>query len=215
MKRVVLATLAILAVATTAWAQDIRYNFDKSANFAKYKTYKWVENKSGDKLDDLTKKDLESAIEAELAKKGLTKSPTDSADLYLAYTASVSTEKQVNTWDTGYGAGPGYYGPYGYGGWSGGSRTVDLVHDLQRHRRGGHVRRLDEAARVARRGVQGTRRQGKAGQATKEHREGVREAVQELSPTPTKGQEVDHQRVAWPAPYRRCRSAFHSDRIAV
>jgi hypothetical protein len=123
MKRVVLATLAILAVATTAWAQDIRYNFDKSANFAKYKTYKWVENKSGDKLDDLTKKDLESAIEAELAKKGLTKSPTDSADLYLAYTASVSTEKQVNTWDTGYGAGPGYYGPYGYGGWSGGSST--------------------------------------------------------------------------------------------
>ena len=52
MKRVVLATLAILAVSTTAWAQDIRYNFDKSANFAKYKTYKWVENKSGDKLDD-------------------------------------------------------------------------------------------------------------------------------------------------------------------
>jgi hypothetical protein len=123
MKRVVFAMLAILAVATTAWAQDIRYNFDKSANFAKYKTYKWVENKSGDKLDDLTKKDLESAIEAELAKKGLTKSPTDNADLYLAYTASVSTEKQVNTWDTGYGAGPGYYGPYGYGGWSGGSST--------------------------------------------------------------------------------------------
>lgn len=123
MKRVLLGVVAMLAMATVASAQDVRYNFDKSANFSKYKTFKWVENKSGDKLDDLTKKDLETAIEAELAKKGLQKTTTDSADLYLAYTVSVSTEKQVNTFDTGYGAGPGWYGPYGYGGWSGGSST--------------------------------------------------------------------------------------------
>jgi Domain of unknown function (DUF4136) len=123
MKRVFFVTLAILAVATAAWAQDIRYNFDKSADFTKYKTFKWVDNNSGDKLDDLTKKDLESAIEAELAKKGLQKSTTGTADLFIAYVASVSTEKQVNTFDTGYGAGPGWYGPYGYGGWAGGSST--------------------------------------------------------------------------------------------
>ncbi len=124
MRRVAFVTLAILAVATAAWAQDIRYNFDKSANFAKYKTFKWVENNSGDKLDDLTKKDLQSAIEAELAKKGLQKSTTDAADLYIAYVASVTTEKQVNSFDSGYRSGPGWYGPYGYGGWGGGSSTT-------------------------------------------------------------------------------------------
>ncbi len=123
MKRVLISAIAMLAVATVAWAQDVRYNFDKAADFTKYKTYKWVENSSGDKLDDLTKKDLEGAIETELAKKGLQKSTTAAADLYIAYVASVSTEKQVNTFDTGYGAGPGWYGPYGYGGWGGGSST--------------------------------------------------------------------------------------------
>jgi hypothetical protein len=123
MKRVIFAALAMLVVATVAQAQDVRYNFDKAADFSKFKTFKWVENKSSDKLDDLTQKELESAIESELAKKGLQKSATDSADLYLTYEVSVSTEKQVNTFDTGYGAGPGWYGPYGYGGWSGGSST--------------------------------------------------------------------------------------------
>jgi hypothetical protein len=123
MKRVLYATLALLAIATVAGAQDIRYNFDKSADFSKYKTYKWVENKNSDQLDDLTKRDLEAAIEAALAKKGLTKAAGDSADLYLAYEASVTTEKQVNTFDSGYAAGPGWYGPYGYGGWGGGMST--------------------------------------------------------------------------------------------
>ncbi|HUL72306.1 MAG TPA: DUF4136 domain-containing protein [Vicinamibacterales bacterium] len=123
MKRVFLIAAALLTVATMAWAQDVRYNFDKSANFSKYKTFKWVENKSGDQLDSLTKGDIQSAMEAELAKKGLQKSTTDAADLYITFAASVSTEKQVNTFDTGYGAGPGWYGPYGYGGWSGGSST--------------------------------------------------------------------------------------------
>jgi hypothetical protein len=127
MKRVLFAVLAMLAVATVASAQDVRYNFDKSANFSKYKTYKWVENKSGDKIDDLTQKELQTAIESELAKKGLQKTTTDTADLYLAYAASISTEKQVNTFDTGYGAGPGMYGPYGYGGWSGGGSSTSTT----------------------------------------------------------------------------------------
>lgn len=123
MKRVFYVTLALLAVASVAQAQDIRYNFDKSADFSKYKTYKFVENKSGDKLDDLAKKDVESSMEAELAKKGLTRASGDAADLYVSYETSISTEKQVNSFDSGYGYGPGWGGPYGYGGWGGGMST--------------------------------------------------------------------------------------------
>ncbi len=113
----------LLAVASVASAQDVRYNFDKSADFAKYKTFKLVDNKDSDKLDDLTKKQIDSAVAAGLTKKGLTQATGDTADVYVAYAASISTEKQVNTFDSGYGYGPGWGGGYGYGGWSGGSST--------------------------------------------------------------------------------------------
>jgi hypothetical protein len=41
--RVVLPLVLLLAAASSAIAQDVRYNFDKTANFAAFKTYKWVE----------------------------------------------------------------------------------------------------------------------------------------------------------------------------
>ena len=40
--RLMIPLVLMLAVAGTAAAQDVRYNFDKSANFASFKTYKWV-----------------------------------------------------------------------------------------------------------------------------------------------------------------------------
>src|SRR5690349_12039168 len=43
MKRLLtLSVCATLALAGSAVAQDVRYNFDKSANFPAFKTYKWV-----------------------------------------------------------------------------------------------------------------------------------------------------------------------------
>jgi hypothetical protein len=70
MTRIVLAGLAIVAVAA---AQDVTYNFDQTADFAKFKTYKWVEIPGGVRLDDLTSRQLTFAVEAGLATKGLTK----------------------------------------------------------------------------------------------------------------------------------------------
>ena len=122
MKLAFFAAPAILAIATVASAQDIRYNFDKAADFTKYKTFKLVENKDSDKLDDLTKKQIDDTLVAELTKKGLTAS-SGTADLYVGYQASVSTEKQVNTFDSGYAYGPGWGGPGGYGAWGGGMST--------------------------------------------------------------------------------------------
>ena len=43
---------AFLLLAGVATAQDVRYNYDKSADFTKYKTYKWVEMKTSDKDAD-------------------------------------------------------------------------------------------------------------------------------------------------------------------
>jgi Domain of unknown function (DUF4136) len=118
MKRIGWLVIAFLLVAGTAGAQDIRYNYDKSADFTKYKTYKWVDIKTSDK-DELIDKQIRSTIDAELAKKGLTVTESDTADVYIGYQLAISTEKQVNTFSSDFGYGPGW-GPYGgYGGYGG------------------------------------------------------------------------------------------------
>jgi hypothetical protein len=106
----------LLASAGTATAQDVRYNFDKQANFGTFKTYKWVALKGAAPLSDLVDRQVKSTVDAELAKKGLTKSDTETADLYIGYQAAVDQEKQYTSYDTGWGYGPGWYG----GGWYGG-----------------------------------------------------------------------------------------------
>ena len=96
-------------------AQDVRYNFDSKADFTKFKTYKWVDIKGTDKPNPLVQKQITDTIDAELAKKGLTKTDSDTADLLIGYQTAVGTEKQFNSYNTGWGYGPGWGG-----GWYGG-----------------------------------------------------------------------------------------------
>ena len=98
-----------------AIAQDIRYDFDKGKDFSKYRTYKWVPIKGADEPDELTAKQITAAIDAELASKGLTKTDSDDADLYIGYQTAIGTEKQFTSYNTGWGYGPGWGG-----GWYGG-----------------------------------------------------------------------------------------------
>src|SRR3954464_10898191 len=101
-KLFVLSTALLLFGAASALAQDVRYNFDKSANFAGFKTYKWVAIKGANQLSDLVDKQIKSAVDAELATKGLTKSEADTADLYIGYQAGVGQEKEYTSFDTGW-----------------------------------------------------------------------------------------------------------------
>jgi hypothetical protein len=124
MKRLyVLPMLLLLVGVTTAAAQDVRYNFDKDAPFASFKTYKWVTLKDAAKLNDLVDKQIKDTVDAELAKKGLTKSDSETADLYVGYQAAVGTEKQYTSFDTGWGYGPGWGGGWYGGGYGGGMTT--------------------------------------------------------------------------------------------
>lgn len=118
MRRLILLAIALLSVAvTSAVAQDVRYDFDKDKDFSKYKTYKWVSIKDADQPDELTTRQITAAIDAELAKKGLTKTDLDSADLYIGYQTALGTEKQFTSYNTGWGYGSGWgRGWYGYGG---------------------------------------------------------------------------------------------------
>jgi hypothetical protein len=119
MKKVFVLLLGLfLAGTSNALAQDVRYNFDKDANFAAYKSYKWVVLKGAAPLTDLVDRQIKGAVDAELAKKGLTKSESDTADLYIGYQAAIDQEKQYTSFDTGWGYGPGWGGGW-YGGGGG------------------------------------------------------------------------------------------------
>lgn len=118
MKKLALLALVFLVCGIgKAMAQDVRYDFDKSKDFSKYKTYKWVSIKEADQVDELTAKRLTTAIDAELANKGLTKTDSDSADLYIGFQTALGKEKQYTAFNSGWGYGPGWgAGWYGYGG---------------------------------------------------------------------------------------------------
>jgi len=117
MKKHVILAMALLFVGVgTAVAQDVRYDFDKDKDFSKYKTYKWVPIKGAQLPDDLTQKAVTSAIDAELATKGLTKTDAEQADLYIGYQTAIGQEKEFSSYNTGWGYGPGWGG-----GWYGGA----------------------------------------------------------------------------------------------
>jgi hypothetical protein len=119
MKRLMGLAAAFLAMAAVASAQDVGFNYDQQADFTKFKTYKWVQVQGGEKVDDITDSQIKAAIDKQLTAKGLTKSDADGADLYVAYQAATSSEKQLTAWNTGYGMGPGWGGRW-YGGYYGG-----------------------------------------------------------------------------------------------
>jgi len=98
--------LFLLAV-SAALGQDVRYNFDKDTDFAKFKSYKWVVLKDAPEVDNLRDKQIKETVDAELATKSLTKTDADAADLYIGYQAGIGTEKQFTSYNTDWGYGPG------------------------------------------------------------------------------------------------------------
>ena len=112
-----LAVVLLLLGGTAAFAQDVRYDYAKGTDFSKFKTYTWVVIKGADQPDELTAQRITAAVDAELSRKGLTKTDSEDADLYLGYQTAVGSEKQFTSYNTGWGYGPGWgYGWHGYGG---------------------------------------------------------------------------------------------------
>ena len=105
---------AFLLMAACAYGQEVHYNYDRSANFAAYKTYQWVEIPGGSVPDRLIDLAIKQAADEQLAQKGLTK-VEENPDLYIGYQVVINLEKSIDLWSTG-------TGPGGWGGW--GDRTV-------------------------------------------------------------------------------------------
>jgi hypothetical protein len=115
--------LSVSLFAICGFAQDVRYNFASGTDFSKYKTYKWVQIPGAEKINQMAEQQLMSSVDAELAKKGLSKTEGENADLLLGYQASVGQEKQFNSYSSGWGYGPGWGGGW-YGGMGGTTMTT-------------------------------------------------------------------------------------------
>ena len=122
-KRLVTLALAMVLTPALAMAQKTSYDYDKTANFAGFKTYALKDGtKVGQELIDAR---IVAAIEAELAAKGLTKSESN-PDLFVVYHVAFDKQQDISTFSSGYGGGYGRYG-WGYGGgWAGGTSTTQV-----------------------------------------------------------------------------------------
>ena len=116
MKKIGLSLTALsLLTVSSAIAQDVRYNF-ANTHFEKFKTYKWVEFKDAQKVDEQKNKQIKDALDVRLAKKKLTKTYADTADLYIGYQVGVAAEKQFTSYNSDWGYGPGWSLDGFYGG---------------------------------------------------------------------------------------------------
>ncbi|MGH9363718.1 MAG: DUF4136 domain-containing protein [Thermoanaerobaculia bacterium] len=100
MKRAWLFPIA-LVVAVGCSTVKTTADYDPSTNFASYKTWSWKET---EKMDSLWSKRIQSALQTELAKKGLTQ--VDSGgDLLVVAHVRLSQETQITSYNTGWGYG--------------------------------------------------------------------------------------------------------------
>ena len=95
MSRITCLSAVLLVAISFVGAQDVRYNFDKTENFSKFKTYKWVLIKGAQTPNDIVDKQVKSSIDAQLAAKGLSKVDSDQADIFLAVPL---TDKPPHLW---------------------------------------------------------------------------------------------------------------------
>ncbi len=117
---------ALLLVPVLALAQKTSYDFNKSANFASFKTYATKEGtKVGQQLIDDR---IEAAIDAALASKGFTKAASN-PDVFVVYHVAFDKQKDISTFSSGYGGGYGAYG-WGWGGAGAMGTSTTTVRDI-------------------------------------------------------------------------------------
>jgi hypothetical protein len=107
MKYINMTAIAFLGVA--AFAQDVQFDYNRSANFNAYKTYQWVDYKPVQVGDELLDQDIKRAVDEQLAGKGLRRVESG-GDLLVGYQAGISQEKQFDSFGSG-----GWGGPFGWG----------------------------------------------------------------------------------------------------
>jgi hypothetical protein len=98
----------VLLIVSSAVSQDVRYNFDSTTNFSKFKTYKWVTMMSEAPIDKLTDEQIKATLDSALARKGLTKVDSDNANLFIGYQTTEHISEKFASFSPGWTVGPGW-----------------------------------------------------------------------------------------------------------
>jgi uncharacterized protein with gpF-like domain len=110
MRRFALAA-ALSLLGAAAFAQDVKTDFDKDADFSALKTFAIKIGTSWN--NQISEKRVLTEVEEALTEKGWTKNDTNPDAVVLVHGAT-ETKRSLNTFYTG------GYGGYGYRGWGGG-----------------------------------------------------------------------------------------------
>jgi hypothetical protein len=114
---------ALVCLSVTTFAQEVQFDYDRSANFNAYKTYQWVDYREVPVGGQLLDQDIKRAVDAQLAGKGLRRVESG-GDLHVGYQAAVSQEKGYNS--LGGWGGPGGWGSP-FGGWGNTRVTTETI----------------------------------------------------------------------------------------
>jgi len=118
MRRIVIAAALALASAP-AFAQDVKTDFDKDANFSAIKTFAVEVGTSWN--NPISEKRISEEIAQTLTEKGWTAADPDKADALVLLHGATEKQQSLNTF---YSGGYGGYGYRGFGGMGMGSATT-------------------------------------------------------------------------------------------
>jgi hypothetical protein len=106
-------TAVFLFVLGTAFAQQVKTDFDHQTNFSQYKTYSWQEIKPANSLWDAR---IKSAVDAQLTAKGWTQ-VASGGDVAIVAMKATQTQRSLQTFYDGFGGGWGWrrFGGGGFG----------------------------------------------------------------------------------------------------
>ena len=103
-----LCLAGLLCFGAAALAQEVQFDYDRSANFKAYKTYQWVNTDLIQVSDQLLDRNIKRAVDAQLAGKGVRRVESG-GDLAIGYQTAISKEKQFD----GLPSAPPWWGTWG------------------------------------------------------------------------------------------------------
>jgi hypothetical protein len=97
------AALGFALASATASAQSVTYDYDRSADFSKVRTYTWAPGVYAG--DEFTHRRIVAAIDSQLAVKGLRKvDARRDADVLVAYGAALDEDVRIDATSSAWGA---------------------------------------------------------------------------------------------------------------
>ena len=98
-KTIMLSIAMIVLSAIAATAQQVKTDYDRSANFSQYKTYSWANVKASDQL---WVDRIKSSVDSALAAKGLTQ-VASGGDISITAMEITKDQQTLNTFYNGFG----------------------------------------------------------------------------------------------------------------